>query len=367
MVVDCWLLLLLGLLSSLIVALLVSVRVVARLSYLPFVSPCCSYCYLCFRAGVPARACTVYVSAAAMPFAYAQMAFKGSTEPYGRSQNFGTTIACTSPAQHIYADLWWTPKMEHHIMRGGPLDDCYSLGTVHGGDVGRCAYAGPAPLGFDAMVDSWMNDTHAFERVVRSIFGGTYTICFFCQSYGEQWGQEGAPGYLQDASGPIEVFSHHSTMPADHYFRFDLTNNHYDRQGRQTLTINDWHTATQADWVDRGNLGFIYRVIQRNTISCILIECRILIVVLHHCRSTPYCTYHAITDKTIRRDCTIFEEFCLNLNRMQAISTVLDPRSMAAGTCRSILPGRIACRGFRPMVLQSMRRLYGGRLCSKPC
>ena len=160
----------------------------------------------------------------------------------------------SSPSQHIYNDVYWTDRMEHSILRGGPLNQCYALGTVHGAEVGKESYAGPKPPGFDALVAEWMYDPKAFERVCRAIFGSYYAICFLCQSYGDQWDQPGAPGYGTDASGAIQLFHRTSTMPTDHNFQYDLTNNHYDRAGRQTITINDWHEAREADWVDRGYL-----------------------------------------------------------------------------------------------------------------
>ena len=87
---------------------------------------------------------------------------------------------------------------------------------------------------------------------MRALCGSHYNMCFLCQSYGEQFHQEGAPGYGEDASGPLELFMRCSTMPTDQYQRYNLTNNHYDREGRQTLTINNWHTAQGEDWVDKG-------------------------------------------------------------------------------------------------------------------
>ena len=173
-----------------------------------------------------------------MPGAFAQLSLKGSMEPYGRLPRFGTTLMCSSESQLVYNDVFWTERMEHSIVRGGPLNQCYPLGTVHGKDVGKKPYAGPKPPGFDAMCDEWMNDAMAFERVSLAIFGSHYAICFLCQSYGEQWNQKGAPGYRTDMSGPVELFYRTSTMPTDHYFRYDLTNNHYDRRGaRRSLSM----------------------------------------------------------------------------------------------------------------------------------
>ena len=116
----------------------------------------------------------------------------------------------------------------------------------------RTQCTGPTPPGFEAMLEWWRNDVHDFEHVVRAIFDSEYSIYFMCQSYGEQWNQEGAPGYGEDASGPLELFQRTSTMPNNHYYRYNLSNSHYDRNGRQTLGLNDWHTATEADWIDLG-------------------------------------------------------------------------------------------------------------------
>ena len=123
------------------------------------------------------------------------------------------------------------------------------LGTIMGHEVGRPSFAGYVPMTPED-IQALYEDEHAFEKVLKAMADGRpYHYMLIMQSYGPSYGEEVDRDRWTDASGPLHVYERLSTMPADHWNFWTITDNDDEpMRGSQSYTINTWWQAPSMHW-----------------------------------------------------------------------------------------------------------------------